>query len=82
MTDSLTNPTYKSWMMCARAMWAEGGVRVSSPAVLRRRETGPDLFSPPQAFYHGFTPAILRAFPTVCAFPPILTSSSSERREH
>ncbi|BGP57295.1 hypothetical protein JCM8202_002872 [Rhodotorula sphaerocarpa] len=43
MTDSLTNPTYKSWMMCARAMWAEGGVR---------------------AFYHGFTPAILRAFPT------------------
>ncbi|POY72121.1 hypothetical protein BMF94_4853 [Rhodotorula taiwanensis] len=43
MTDSLTNPKYKSWMMCARAMWAEGGAR---------------------AFYHGFTPAILRAFPT------------------
>lgn len=28
MTDSLTNPKYKSWMMCARAMWAEGGARV------------------------------------------------------
>jgi solute carrier family 25 carnitine/acylcarnitine transporter 20/29 len=72
MSDSITNPRYPTWRYTAAAIWSEGGVRVSCPALPPTLSLGFDLadkFSVlSQAFYRGFVPCLLRAFPTVSFF--------------